>query len=556
MNEESRNSASETIVKSANTANTIRGAIKTGKAIAGIAKGAAAGGPYGAVAGALWSNRKTVFKVIFAVAILMLLPILFLLMLPSILFGNLADNPEVPVMNNDAVIMQNMMDAELTVWTILQESHDQIVAKIHEEIGSLGKNERGVMSDAYTNGIPFDSALILSQYCASKEKYQDISITDLVNTVSREKSNLFSYKKTSSTNTYKDTGKTITTWHYTVTYAGDEYFATNIFRLSDENRRLANNYAQNLMLQFYGSSYQGGGGGEISSKVRQYDTLIIQYAEQCGVSGFVNVIRAIIQAESGGRGLDVMQSSECPRNTRYPNEPNSIQEPEYSIDVGIHYFADCLAAAGCKSPDESGKLSLALQGYNYGAAYIEWALEKYGGYSESNAIEFSNKKKAQLGWTTYGNPRYVSDVLSYYIYPAYGGSDGWGSPFVGKNWRVAVTSEFGTRVDPLTDEAGAFHDGIDIGYPIGTPINAVKVGVVTSVIYSNKGYGYYLKIDHGNGETTLYGHCSKILVAEGQSVSQGEVIALVGKTGRTTGAHLHLTVEINGALKNPRNYIN
>jgi len=415
MAEENKNSASEMIEKSANTAHTIRGAIRTGKAIAGIAKGAAAGGPYGAVAGALWSNRKTVVKVVLAAAFLMLLPILFLLMLPSLLFGNLADTPEVPIMNNDAAIMQNMKEAELAVWVILQESHDQVVAKIHEEIDSLGENERGIMTDAYTDGIPFDSALILSQYCASKEKYEEISVADLVNTVSREKSNLFSYKKTSSSSTDEDTDKTITTWHYTVTYAGDEYFATNIFRLSDEKRRLANDYAQNLMLHLYGSSYQGGGRGEISNEVRQYDTLIIQYAEQHGVGGFVDVIRAIMQAESGGRGLDVMQSSECPRNTRYPNEPNSIQDSEYSIDVGIHYFADCLAAADCKSPSESGKLSLALQGYNYGAGYIDWALDKYGGYSESNAIEFSNKKKAQLGWITYGNPRYVSIVLSYYI---------------------------------------------------------------------------------------------------------------------------------------------
>ena len=556
MAEENRNSASEAIAKSANAANSVRGAIKTGKAIAGIAKGAAAGGPYGAVAGALCSNRHTVVKVILAAAFVMLLPVLFLLMLPSILFGNLSDTPEVPVLNNDAAIMQNMKEAELAVWVILQQSHDQVVEKIHKEIDSLGENERGIVTDAFTDGIPFDSALILSQYCASKEKYEEINVADLTNRVSREKANLFSYTKSSSTSTDEATQKTITTWHYTVTYAGDDYFAANIFRLSDEKRSLANNYAQNLMLHLYGSSYQRIGGREIGHEVRQYDPVMIQYAEQHGISGFIDVIRAIMQAESGGRGLDVMQSSECPRNTRYSNGPNSIQDPEYSIDVGIQYFADCLAAAGCKSPSESGKLSLALQGYNYGSGYIGWALDKYGGYSQANAIEFSNKKKAELGWTNYGNPRYVSDVLSYYIYPAYGGSDGWGSPFVGKNWRVAVTSEFGTRVDPLTGKAGDFHDGIDIGYPIGTPINAVKGGIVTSVTYSNTGYGYHLIIDHGNGETTLYGHCSKILVKKGQEVSKGEAIALVGKTGRSTGPHLHLTVEIDGTPKNPRNYIN
>lgn len=551
MAEEKENSVSG---QGANTANTIRGAIKTGKAIAGIAKGTAAGGPYGAVASVLWTNRKTVVKVILAAVFVFLLPILYMLMLPSILFGGLTDTPEVPIMNDNTSIIRNMKEAELAVWMILQERHNQIVTEIHEEINSLGKNERGIMTDAYTDGITFDSALILSQYCVSKDDYKEISITNLVKMVSREKSKLFSYTKASSTGIDEDTGKTITTYRYTVLYAGDEYFAADIFKLSEQSRRLANNYAQNLMLHLYGSGYQGG--GEISSEVLQYNALIVKYTGLYGISKFIDVIRAIMQAESGGRGLDVMQSSECPYNSKYSNKPDSIQDPEYSIEAGIHYFADCLAAASCNSPSDSGKLSLALQGYNYGEGYIEWALDKYGGYTESNAIEFSNKKKAQLGWTTYGNPRYVSAVLGYYIYPAFGGTEGWGSPFVGKNWRVAVTSEFGNRVDPITGNVDTFHDGIDIGYPVGTPINAVKDGIVTSVVYSNSGYGYHLEIDHGNGITTLYGHCSKILVTEGQNVSQGEVIALVGKTGRVTGAHLHLTVELDGSPENPRNYIN
>ena len=76
-----------------------------------------------------------------------------------------------------------------------------------------------------------------------------------------------------------------------------------------------------------------------------------------------------------------------------------------------------------------------------------------------------------------------------------------------------------------------------------------------TVVYGSTGYGYYLTIDHGNGMVTLYGHCSQILVREGQTVKAGETIAKVGSTGRSTGNHLHFEVRINGSAKNPRNYL-
>ena len=249
-----------------------------------------------------------------------------------------------------------------------------------------------------------------------------------------------------------------------------------------------------------------------------------------------------------------MQASEGPFNTRYPNKPNAIQDPEYSIECGIKELASCLEQAGCTGPMDTAKVSLALQGYNYGNGYISWAIKNYGGYSEANAIEFSNMMKAKLGWSVYGNPRYVSAVMQYYLYPSGGGAEGWGSPFVGRDWRLAVTSEFGYRKDPFTGQT-AGHTGIDIAYPKGTPINAVKSGVVESATKSSTGYGWHIIIDHGGGVKTLYGHCSELLVQAGQQVTQGQVIALVGSTGRSTGPHLHLNVEINGQLQNPRNYI-
>lgn len=133
------------------------------------------------------------------------------------------------------------------------------------------------------------------------------------------------------------------------------------------------------------------------------------------------------------------------------------------------------------------------------------------------------------------------------------GADGFCSP-VGEGWRSVVTSEFGWRRDPFTGK-GAGHTGIDLGMPKGTPIRAALTGTVYLVRYSTTGYGYHVMIDHGGGFVTLYAHCSKLLVSEGQQVQAGDIIAEVGSTGRSTGNHLHFEVRINGEKQNPRSYL-
>ena len=152
----------------------------------------------------------------------------------------------------------------------------------------------------------------------------------------------------------------------------------------------------------------------LSQEVLSYTATIQKYANQYGILEYVSVIQAIMMQESGGRGTDPMQSSECPYNTRYSNSPNAIQDADYSIQVGIQYYADCLREAGCTSPQDMDKLKLSLQGYNYGNGYITWALRNYGGYSAENALQFSNDQAASHGWSAYGDPEYVPHVLRYY----------------------------------------------------------------------------------------------------------------------------------------------
>lgn len=152
----------------------------------------------------------------------------------------------------------------------------------------------------------------------------------------------------------------------------------------------------------------------VNEDVMVYEPLIEKYAREYEVSEFVPVILAMVQQESSGQGTDVMQCSECFYNTEYEQSPGSIADPEYSIKTGIRYFTDCLELAECSSPSDTRRLKLALQGYNFGHNYINWAIERDGGYTEENARAFSDLMKENLGWEVYGDTEYPAHVLRYY----------------------------------------------------------------------------------------------------------------------------------------------
>lgn len=112
-----------------------------------------------------------------------------------------------------------------------------------------------------------------------------------------------------------------------------------------------------------------------------------------------------------------------------------------------------------------------------------------------------------------------------------------------------LTSGYGYRTDPLTG-ARAFHRGVDIAAPAGTPVAAMLFGRVAAVGESGS-LGRFIRIDHGDGVEVLYAHCSRVLAAEGAVVRAGETVALVGSTGRSTGAHLHVQISAAGTVFGP-----
>jgi murein DD-endopeptidase MepM/ murein hydrolase activator NlpD len=115
--------------------------------------------------------------------------------------------------------------------------------------------------------------------------------------------------------------------------------------------------------------------------------------------------------------------------------------------------------------------------------------------------------------------------------------------------KLSFTSNFGIRSDPFRGSA-AMHAGVDIPGPVGTPIYATADGIIDHADRLG-GYGNMVEIDHGKGIATRYGHLSKILVANGTRVTRGQLIALMGSTGRSTGPHLHYEVRIDGHAVNP-----
>lgn len=162
-----------------------------------------------------------------------------------------------------------------------------------------------------------------------------------------------------------------------------------------------------------GNSSTDTGIANVSQEVLAWKPVVEKYAGELGMGQYVNLILAVIQQESGGTLTDVMQASESGYNTQYSRSPNSITSPEYSIYCGIQELKEDLQKAGVTSPGDIQGISLALQAYNFGEAFISFA-KSHGGYSLEVAKEFSSMEAQACGWSSYGDCNYVPHVLQYY----------------------------------------------------------------------------------------------------------------------------------------------
>lgn len=419
--------------------------LKTISTFAKTAKGAAIGGPLGAAIGAALLNRHTAAKIIILIIGILMLPILFILMLPGLIFGALTSNTG--ALNDNSILQQNIQAANDAIVSVLQECHDEILSEVESEISRLPQGDTALIVDPYATSISVNANQLICQFCASKNQdYASINTGELIRVIRENKEGLFSYEVTTETVTMEvDTGTgaeanpeaggesgtqtvTFTQHQYFIKYAGDSYFAEHVFHLTDEQTELAADYAENLSA-FFGGTSSGIATANVSAEVLQYRPLVERIAARYGMENYVELILAVMMQESGGRGTDPMQASESGYNTRFPRGPGTITDPEYSIECGIQALRDVLTKAGCTGPADLDRIKLALQGYNYGSAYIDWAMERDGGYTKENAIAYSDMMCSRPNWhyDIYGDKEYVEHVLRYYIisspgesYPANG----------------------------------------------------------------------------------------------------------------------------------------
>ena len=154
--------------EAANVASLAKGAVKTGKALAAAAKGGAVGGPYGAVAGALWEGRKHIGKIVAVVAVLLLLPVLFILMLPSLIFGGLTGGTSSqPILNDNAAIVQNVSDIAFAVNQVLGEGITDAEARIAQDFAAAGGDNYEIVNP-YAADMTSNTNSFIAQYCAAK----------------------------------------------------------------------------------------------------------------------------------------------------------------------------------------------------------------------------------------------------------------------------------------------------------------------------------------------------------------------------------------------------
>ena len=418
-------------------------ALKTASTITKAGFGAA-GGPFTAAIGIAIANRHGIAKIIIVIIAILLLPVLFILMLPGLIFGSLME--DTGALNSNTIINDNIRASREAIVEVLEESHADILSEINAAIAKLPEGDTASINDSYTYNISVNANLLISQFCASQDNYENINLRKLKSLIRKNKDGLFSYDVATETVTMEvvveggaegenspegnenaePQTKTVTfTRHtYTVQYAGDAYFADHVFHLTDEQKKLAQDYAENLTT-FFGNAASGVAMAiNLSDEVLSYRPAAERIAAKYGMSEYVELILAVMMQESGGRGLDVMQAAEGSFNTKYPHKPNGITDPEYSIECGIQELKYALEKAGCTGPTDLDRIKLALQGYNYGSGYIDWAMERDGGYTKENAIAYSDMMCARPSWPydRYGDKEYVEHVLRYYQITNSGGS--------------------------------------------------------------------------------------------------------------------------------------
>ena len=265
-----------------NTAeSTVHAAAKTGKAVANIAKGAATGGVHGAAL-ATANNSK---KWIIALVALAMLPVLIIAMLPSIIFGSFSGDGtnSTNAITDDTVLAQNMMDLNTGISTVLSEGLVDVLSRIDTDFAASGCDSMEV-NNPYGSDVVFNANYFISMYCASKDQdISSISLADMESILRANEDELYSFTYSDETR-YVDGGidpqtnqpeqVAVSVRIYEVQYNGEAHFQDHVFALSDDQKLLASNYAQNLSILLGDGMYQVLSMTEFSAMGASYEGVV------------------------------------------------------------------------------------------------------------------------------------------------------------------------------------------------------------------------------------------------------------------------------------------
>ena len=170
MTQQERSGLNEAAEISVRAAGAVRGAIKTGKMVSGAAKGAAAAGPYGAAAAILWTHRKAVAAII---AGLLVLPVLFIMLLPSLIFGGLTKagvegSPDTPILNDNAAIVENINQISQAISDLLEEGQEDVRTRVDADFTASGADQKEIINP-YESSPSYNANRFIAMYCAAKD---------------------------------------------------------------------------------------------------------------------------------------------------------------------------------------------------------------------------------------------------------------------------------------------------------------------------------------------------------------------------------------------------
>ena len=327
-------------------------------------------------------------KILAAAAVLLMLPVLFLLMLPAIIFGGLtssgSSNSSQPILNDSAAIIQNVNDISFAVNEVLGEGITDAEARIAQDFASTGGDNYEIVNP-YAADMTSNTNSFIAQYCATRgEAWDAISLADMQTILRQGKSNLYSYTRTSETRTVEDDDPETEdvvetkeeTWYiYTLSYNGEGYFADNVFHLTEDQKALAGDYAQNLSL------FLGDG--------------MFQYAEYSGTT-----IPSLGDVRFTDGVTDVVYFNQL--DQQYANKP---------------YGTDNIGGYGCGPTSMSIVVSSLTNDIVDPVEMAEWAYQNGGWCSKSGSYHSLIPSAAQAwGLTVEGctasEPQRILDALS------------------------------------------------------------------------------------------------------------------------------------------------